>query len=279
VKDADCTSFLQWALPRLSLRWPGFRQVRSQVCKRLRRRLAALGLRELGEYGALLEIDAGEWRRLESLCWISISRFYRDQGVWRCLENDVLPRLAAQALARGDSRLRIWSAGCASGEEPYTLALLFTMGGVQERCELEIIATDADPHLLERARRACYPRTSLRELPRQWHGAFETSGDEYCLRPEYRTAVRFLVQDIRQACPAGRFDLILCRNLVFTYFDESLQAAIARRLTELLVPGGFLLLGSQESLPEPVPALTQEWPWLYCRMEPGRATHARCHGR
>ena len=264
MKDADCTEFLQWALPRLGMRWPGFRRVRGQVCKRLRRRVGELGLRELAEYRALLETRPEEWARLDGLCRISISRFYRDQGVWRALEREVLPPLAARARGRGETRLRIWSAGCASGEEPYTQALLFAFSdpGPTE-CAPEILATDSDPHLLERARRACYPATSLRDVPERWRAAFEPFGEEYCLRPDYRAPVRFLEQDIRHAFPEGRFDLILCRNLVFTYFETSLQTEIARRLAERLIAGGMLLLGIHESLPESIPMLAQERPWLY----------------
>ena len=274
MKDADCIHFLQWALPRLGLRWAGFRRVRGQVCKRLRRRLAALGLRELSDYRALLAADTAdtadtaEWRQLDGLCRVSVSRFYRDQGVWRCLERELLPRLAVQAAARGETRLRIWSAGCASGEEPYTLALMFAFGEIPKNCEPEILATDADSHLLARARRACYPGSSLRDLSAKWRAAFEGSGDAFCLRPAYRTPVWFLAQDIRQDVPDGRFDLVLCRNLVFTYFEAPLQAAIAARLAEVLVPGGCLLLGSHESLPEAVPGLVQERPWLHRRKMP-----------
>jgi chemotaxis protein methyltransferase CheR len=265
VKDDDCTEFLQWALPRLGMRWPGFRRVRGQVCKRLCRRTAELGLRELAAYRALLETHPDEWTPLDGLCRISISRFYRDQGVWRTLEREILPRLAERARARGETRLRIWSAGCASGEEPYTLALLFAFSGAgPTECVPEILATDSDPHLLERARRACYPATSLRDVPERWRAAFEPFGDEHCLRADYRRPVRFLEQDIRHASPEGRFDLILCRNLVFTYFETSLQAEIAKRLAARLTPGGYLLLGIHESLPEPVPTLVQERPWL-CR--------------
>ena len=85
MKDADCTDFLQWALPRLRMRWGGFRRVRGQVCKRLARRIVDLGLKDLSEYRALLETHADECTRLDGLCRISISRFYRDQGVWRTL--------------------------------------------------------------------------------------------------------------------------------------------------------------------------------------------------
>ncbi len=265
MKDADCTHFLQWALPRLGLRWAGFRRVRGQVCKRVRRRLADLGLKGLSDYRALLEKHSEEWRQLDGLCRISVSRFYRDQAVWSDLEGKLLPRLAAQVLARGESRLRIWSAGCASGEEPYTLALIFAFGETLKCCEPAILATDADPHLLRRARRACYPRSSLGALPETWRTAFAKSGNECCLSPEYRTPVRFLAQDIRRDFPDGLFDLVLCRNLVFTYFEEPLQAAIAGRLAKVLVPGGLLLLGSHESLPEAVPGLAQERTWLHRR--------------
>jgi chemotaxis protein methyltransferase CheR len=224
-----------------------------------------LGLKELVEYRTLLESDASEWRQLDGLCRISISRFYRDRGVWRCLERELLPHLMAQASARGETRLRSWSAGCASGEEPYTLALMFTLGDAPMRCEPEILATDTDPHLLVRARRGCYPGSSLRELPVKWRAAFDRSGDEYCLSQEYRSPVRFLAQDIRQDFADGHFDLVLCRNLVFTYFQTPLQVVIAGRLAEVLAPGGLLLLGSHESLPAAVPGLKQERSWLYRR--------------
>lgn len=263
MKDAECIHFLQWSLPRLGLRWAGLRRVRGQVCKRLRRRLAVLSLKDLSDYRALLKAGAAEWRQLDGLCRVSVSRFYRDHGVWSCLEQGLLPRLAVQAAARGETRLRIWSAGCASGEEPYTLALMFAFGELPVSVKPEILATDADPHLLARARRACYPGSSLRELPAKWRTAFERSGDEFCLSQEYRTPVRFLAQDIRRDVSDGRYDLVLCRNLVFTYFQASLQAAIAGRLAEVLVPGGLLLLGSHETLPEAVPGLMQEQPWLH----------------
>ena len=119
--------------------------------------------------------------------------------------------------------------------------------------------------MLGRARRACYGPASLRELPAGWRVAFEQSGDELCLKPAYRTTVRFLEQDIRRSCPDGQFDLVLCRNLVFTYFDISLQRHLTRQVSETLIPGGLLLLGTHESLPQPVAGLVQERRWLWRR--------------
>jgi chemotaxis protein methyltransferase CheR len=183
--------------------------------------------------------------------------------------------LVVQASVRNETRLRFWSAGCASGEESYTLELMFALVDVLMHCEREILTTDADPQLLVRARRAFYPGSSLRELPVKWCAASDRSGEEFCLSQEYRTAARFLAMDIRQDIPDGCFDLVLCCNLVFTYFQTPLQAVIAQRLAEVLVPGGLLLLGFHESLPTAIPGLTQERPWLYRRdMIWGRAQQA-----
>ncbi len=267
MRDADCVSFLQWALPRLGLHWPGFRRVRRQVCKRLARRLKALGLTDLAAYRAVLESDADEWRQLDALCRISVSRFCRDRGVFRLLGDEILPQLADQIRARGGTGLRIWSAGCASGEEPYSLALLWRF---DERCSdlaLELVATDVDAGLLRRAQRACYRPSSLRELPPRWWRGFEKRGEEWCLRPAYRAPVCLSEQDIRETCPQGGFDLLLCRNLAFTYFVPAMQMAVARRLRLSLAPGGVLLLGAHERLPEPLPGLEPEEPWLY-RLSP-----------
>ncbi len=269
MKDTDCVSFMQWALPRLSMRWQGFRHVRRQVCRRLHKRLIALQLDDVAQYRNLLAggTAEAEWARLDSLCRISISRFYRDKGIYRRLERELLPRLQDQVLARGERRLKIWSVGCASGEEPYTLALMCAFTPAASRCQVDIVATDAGSHLLARARRACYPPSSLRELPKDWHVAFEARDDEFCLQSNYRTAMKFAEQDIRQRSIVGTFELILCRNLVFTYFVPALQIKIARRLADALVPGGLLLLGAHESLPEALPMLEAECAWLYRRPE------------
>ena len=101
-----------------------------------------------------------------------------------------------------------------------------------------------------RARAACYPASSLKRLPRAWReAAFERRNDGYCLHAAYRHGVEFLRQDIRNEMPEGPFDLILCRNLVFTYFDEAAQRDALRRLLERLCPGGALVIGSHETLP------------------------------
>ena len=257
MKDAELVAFLRWALPRLGLRWAGCRRVRGQVGKRLARRLRALGLPDLAAYRARLEAgEAAEWDALEPLCRISISRFRRDPGVFARLEDEVLPGLARQALARG-APLRCWSAGCASGEEPYTLALIAErlLAPAFPGLEVRILATDVEARMLERARRACYPRSSLRELPREWVQACfaAAAGGEACLAPRLRERVELRQADLRRDLPDETFDLVLCRNLAFTYFEPAAQPGILARLRSVLRPGGVLVIGRKERLPEPSP--------------------------
>ena len=163
MDDRRCVEFLQWALPRLGMRWPGFRKVRGQVCKRLRRRLGELGLADLDSYREFLEGHPDEWARLESLTHITISRFLRDRGMFDFLLAEVAPALAARALARGDECVRAWSAGCASGEEAYSLSILWRLG-LDTPVRLRILATDVDETMLERARRSS-PRTTCPPPP------------------------------------------------------------------------------------------------------------------
>jgi chemotaxis protein methyltransferase CheR len=252
VKDAECVALLRWALPRLGMRWEGFRKVRRQVCKRVDRRLAELGLASADAYRPYLAAHPSEWTRLDAMCRIPISRFSRDRAVFERLASEVLPILADACTARGASTLRAWSAGCASGEEPYSLKLLWQLE-VRARypaIALEIVATDAEPHMLERARRARYGASSLRTLPAGWiERAFRPVDGQHQLRPEFTTGIELRCEDIRECCPVGPFDLVLCRNLAFTYFDDELQRDTLTRLADRLVAGGFLVIGSHESLP------------------------------
>jgi chemotaxis protein methyltransferase CheR len=252
MDDAACVEFLRWALRRLELRWEGFRRVRRQVCKRVDRRLRELGLEGVAEYRAYLESRPAEWGTLDGLCRISISRFYRDRAVFDALGDALLPEIAERLRAEGAREIRAWSAGCASGEEPYTLSLIWNRR-LRERfpgLSLRIVATDADRALLERARRALYKASSLKELPLEWtEGEFEREGSMLRLKDEPRACVELREQDIRSELPEETFHLVLCRNLVFTYFDAPLRSRMVPRLTARLELGGFLVIGAHESLP------------------------------
>lgn len=262
MQDVECTEFLQWALPRLKRRWPGFRKVRTQVCKRIDRRRKQLGLSGLQDYRDYLERHPPEWEDLDRLCPITISSFYRDKAVFDFIGATLLPQLAREAIERGARRLRAFSIGCASGEEPYTLMLAwqFCAAPMFQDITLNIVATDVLPEMLRRAHNACYSSSSLKLLPQAWRRqAFEQTAGRYCLRPEYRHGIEFVLQDVRTALPEGSFNLILCRNLVFTYFDEGTQRQLLERLLTRLLPGGAFVIGHRETLPSGIVGLTP-WP-------------------
>jgi chemotaxis protein methyltransferase CheR len=249
VGDAACTAFLQWALPHLGRSWRGYRKVRRLVCRRLARRLRELGLADPDAYRSYLADRSGEWANLDALCAIPVSRFYRDRGVFEALERTVLPALAEAAPPR--TALDAWSAGCASGEEPYSLAILWRVR-LQPRFPqlgLRIVATDLDEQVLARARTGRYAASSLKELPEDLRAAgLEPADGGWRVRDGFRR-VEFLQQDLRKVLPAGPFDLVLCRNAVLTYYAPPTQLAVMRRIADRLRPGGGLVIGIHESLP------------------------------
>lgn len=268
MRDVECTAFLRWALPRLGLRWRGYRRVRRQACRRLARRIGELGLEGWAAYRERLTADEAEWAHVDAACRITISRFLRDRATWEALVGDVLPALRRLAASRGDRSVRAWSIGCASGEEPYTLRLAWeraTEG--RSGPPLTVVATDPEPAVLARAREARYETGTLRELPKAWRDrGFERSGQSWVLLPRYRD-VTFLKQDVRDEQPPGPFHLVLCRNLVLTYFAAEVRDRVLERIVTLMVPGAALVIGGHEELPTGVRGLE---PW-----RPHRSTFRR----
>ena len=261
MRQADCVDFLKWAMPRLGFRWLGFEHCHRQVCKRLRQRVVELGLPGFAAYRGYALDHNTEWEMIDSCCRVTVSRLYRDKDVFDRLTVEVLPQLAANARVRGEKKLRAWSAGCAAGEEPFSLVLAWRFGAARRfpGMALEIAATDIDDGQLARARDGCYRPSSLRELPPTWaKKAFIASGPLRCLRPEFRQGVTFHRQDIRADAPKGPFDLILCRNIAFTYFDAGQQSAVLAVILRELAPGGALVIGRREDLPDVAGAFT-EW--------------------
>ncbi len=212
----------------------------------MKRRLRELGLARFDEYRARLESDAEELARAATFCRVTISRFFRDRAIFEHLRRAVLPELAARGRP-----VRAWSAGCATGEEPYTLRIIWDLELAPRGAPpLEVVATDAGEEVLARARAALYERNSLKELPAALRdAAFVAEGRLLRLRDAHRRGVTFLQQELREVRPDGPFDLVLSRNLAFTYFDAAEQLETARRFHERLVPGGLLIIGSHETLP------------------------------
>ncbi len=253
MEDRNCVQFLQEVLPQLRMRWPGFRKVRKQVCKRIQRRIDSLGLADLDAYRCYLQSHNDEWSTLDHCCRVTVSRFYRDRVVLEHIARDVLPALGRTAIAAGDLSLRCWSAGCAMGEEAYSLILIWDMMAGKDcpDVDINVIGSDIDEILLQRAERGCYSPGSLKALPDSWlQAAFSHQNNEYCLEQRLRNKAGFTRQDIRDKSIAGPFHIVFCRNLAFTYFDHALQLEVLEHLHQVLVNGGALVIGGHESLPQ-----------------------------
>jgi len=218
--------------------------------RRLLVRMRACGAHTFAEYEAVLDQRPAEWDKLRDALTINVTRFYRNPETWNRLADDLLLEL----LQARQGRLRAWSAGCSSGEEPYSLAMLChevaeAAGHPSWADRVRIVATDIDRGSLEQAGAATYPASAFVEAPPWVTG-------RYC-RPveggwQVSEGVRKLVTiqplDLtREPVPAGPFDLIFCRNVVI-YFDRPMQEALFARFADALHPGGLLVLGKVETL-------------------------------
>ena len=263
VRDKEWSDFWEWCLPQLGLAWHGYRRIHRRIQRRIDHRLAETAIPNLSAYRSIVTADPAELDCLDQLLRVTISRFFRDLGVFEELAMGVLPYLTMLA----PEQIRCWSAGCASGEEAYSLRILWDLSlqKLNPGTSLSLVATDVDAQMIARAQAARYPQSSLKEIPREWQRvSFENHGREARLSPRFQHDVEFQVQDLRDESPSGTFDLILCRNLAFTYFATDLQNSVLKRLSDSLEPGGFLVVGAHEVIPEPWRhALRKVSPCLY----------------
>ncbi len=217
------------------------------VYSRLAKRLRSIGLRSFHDYCALVESDGDERIAMIAAMTTNVTRFFREPHHFDHLRT-LLPPLAAAA--RAGRRLRIWSAGCSSGEEPYSIALtlLDAMPDAAQH-DVRILATDLDPNMLTRGRSARYSRNAVAEVPPALKDRFivaEADGVVIC--DAARALVQFNELNLLSQWPMkGRFDIIFCRN-VMIYFDEPTQEGIWRKFAGLLNPGGTLLIGHSERI-------------------------------
>jgi chemotaxis methyl-accepting protein methylase len=244
--------FLREAAALLGLRWRPFH--RKGIKRKVERRVADAGLSNLKEYLQRVKEDSEEQRRLSKILTVTISRFFRDKEVFDTLEQSLVPDLLKQD--RGG--LRIWSVGCASGEEPYSLALLWKDKFEQTwpQVALSILATDLDENLLERAKEGTYKSSSLKEVPEGTvRRFFKRENEHYILDQTIRESIEFKKHDILREEPFLRMDMVFCRNLAFTYFSKESQIDVLKKIALSLEGKGYLLIGKDESLPLVYPAL------------------------
>ena len=238
----DFETFLAEALPFFGLSPPALR--RRNIRRRVMKQMESQGIHDFRAYLSFLRRDLSEREALRPLLTVTISRFFRNRRVFDTLSRQVLPPLAAKG-----QPIRAWSAGCASGEEAFTLRILWEeLPGPKP--SLFLLATDVDESCLARAREGRYPESSLREVPRSTEERyFRREGEGYRLPEVVVRSVEFRKHDLLRNFPPGNFDLVLCRNTAFTYFDVPRRAAVTEAIASVLPPRGILVIGRTEKLP------------------------------
>ncbi|MFC4530682.1 CheR family methyltransferase [Sphaerisporangium dianthi] len=243
---------------------------RTTLMRRISRRLETLQLNGYGEYRDHLELEPDEFARLFDSLLINVTAFFRDPAAWQVLRETAIPALLS-AKGAGDP-IRVWSAGCATGEEAYSLAMLLAeeLGMEQFRNRVKIYATDLDDTALKAARTATYNDRQLKDLPAELlERYFEPAGAGFAFRRDLRRQLIFGRNDLTRDAPISRVDLLLARNTLM-YFNAETQLSVVRRFHFALNHPGYLFLGKAEMLLnhgerfEPVDLRTR----LFCKIAP-----------
>jgi chemotaxis methyl-accepting protein methylase len=253
--DADFAE-LKRRLVRLT-GWDLNRFKENYLRRRVGARVRALGCPDWKAYGDLLDRDPGELERLRDRLTVNVTEFFRDPDVWEEIRERVLPRLLEAAAKRPKRELRLWSAGCSSGEEAYSLAMLAREAARRQGKDVavRVLASDLDSVALERAKAGRYPAAAFAHVPPTLQAAwFEPDGDGYRAGAALRSTVAFRVLDLFTSPAPPELDLILCRN-VMIYFTRDLQQKLLRAFHQALVPGGIYVTGKTETLLGPARAV------------------------
>lgn len=228
---------------------------KSMMFSRLARRVRELKLESFAAYCRHIQTREGEGEigALINAMTTNLTRFFRENHHFEFLERMILPEFAARQ--GGETSLRIWSAGCSSGEEPYSIAMTLLGAGTAIRDQnAQILATDLDTNMVARGTAGLYPADAIQALSRRHRESFFTpvpgSPDLYAASDMLRAMITFRPLNLHQEWPmTGPFDAIFCRN-VMIYFDNPAKSRLVRRFIDILKPGGWLFVGHAETLAE-----------------------------
>jgi two-component system CheB/CheR fusion protein len=246
-EDGELETLLEYINERRNFDFRGYK--RASLTRRIFKRMQALDVDDYQHYMEILEANPGEFADLFNTILINVTAFLRDREAWAALAETVIPQIAK---AKGpDDPVRVWSAGCASGEEAYSLAVLLAEAFGEDlfRQSVKIYATDADNDALADARRGRYRYESLVEAfgEERTRHFFDIDGEYGIFRSDLRRALIFGRHDLVQDPPISRIDLLTCRNTLM-YFTAEVQAKILASFQFALNPGGYLFLGRSEAL-------------------------------
>jgi len=250
-------------LGELAYSFEGYRRVRKGVKKRIRRHMRDLACRDMTSYLERIAVSPQDREACIRRMAVPISRFMRDRLLWEALQGGWLSELHG----RFGPRLQAWSAGCACGEEAYSLMIAAHEAPVSA-LQIDITATDLNPVCLAKARAGVYPASSLREMPPDLLSRYFSPlrrGRRYRIRPDLIDGITWCCRRTENPWPGYIYDLILMRNSVLTYYEAPQQTRVLAKVLGCLRPGGLLVIGLRErlsaSLTDLVP-VSAAWPYV-----------------
>jgi two-component system CheB/CheR fusion protein len=223
---------------------------RASLMRRVRKRMSEVQIEEFEAYQDFLEVHPQEFTALFNTILINVTSFFRDQEAWDYLAGEIVPKILEAKTP--SSTIRVWSAGCASGEEAYSLAIIMAeaLGVEARRHQVKIYATDVDEEDLEKARRGVYEAADFKEVPQDLRDKYfdrSNNNSRYVFRQDLRRSLVFGRHDLMHDAPISHLDLLLCRNTLI-YFNREAQARIVARFHFALKNSGYLFLGRAETM-------------------------------
>jgi two-component system, chemotaxis family, CheB/CheR fusion protein len=244
--DGEFEQLLEYLRQNRGFDFSGYK--RPSLVRRVLKRMQSINVESFSRYLDYLEVHPEEFSALFNTILINVTSFFRDEESWKFLETAILPQIVSGR--KGDAPIRIWSAGCASGEEAYSLAMVMAdaLGKEALHTKVKIYATDVDEEALIMARQAAYSEKDVQPVPPELREkSFDRVNGRYLFNSDLRRAVIFGRHDLVQDAPISHLDLLVCRNTLM-YFNAETQARIVSRFNYAINPGGFLMLGKAEML-------------------------------
>jgi chemotaxis methyl-accepting protein methylase len=252
-------------LEHLELSWNGYQKVRKGVKKRIARHMHQMGCHTMEAYLSELRMNKEARRECEQRMTVSISRFFRDRQFWQILETAILPDRVQN---KKKTFFKVWSAGCACGEEVYSFRIIWNH---LERSHgtlpnLEITATDLNPNYLDRARTGVFHLGSLKEVSQDVRFTYFDSNarsTRFTVKPVIKKNIIWKQHDLLTDPPGSDFDVIFLRNNLLTYYQDRLKECAFRAVIESLASSGIIIIGSHERLPNGIQSLKSIAPYSY----------------
>ncbi|MDA8235855.1 MAG: protein-glutamate O-methyltransferase CheR [Clostridia bacterium] len=217
---------------------------RPQMERRITSLMKSCDCHNFNEYFVLLEKDKNQLNRFINHLTINVSEFYRNPAQWQVLQEKILPELLSKS-----PNLKIWSAGCSTGDEPYTVAMI--LSEIAPRGNHQIIAADLDQEVLRKAQEGIYHIKSVAGLPPQYVNKYFTrDGDAVQIVDTLKKMIKFKAHNLLKDPFESNVDLLICRNVVI-YFTEEAKTALYRKFHQALKPHGILFIGSTEQIFQP----------------------------